>query len=270
MKEIILRCYPQVPDDRVVVIPWGGIADETFSEEAIASEKHRISNELQLTASDTVLVTLGRISPEKGIERLLDALLMLELGDASIEASVDPERSLTRDCKIHLLVCGDAAYMRGARYLRTLKRRAAQLRGVKVHFAGHVTGIRKQALLRLADLYVHPSIHESYGLTIVEAMRAGLPVLTTDHYSARDVVDDSCGVIVPLRPTNIPAVHRRSQGGEIGSLDPFATALADLLRDRARLSAMGERARQRAATMQFSDSAAIIAELLTGPFPPPK
>jgi hypothetical protein len=44
---------------------------------------------------------------------------------------------------------------------------------VRVVFPGYVAGRRKQAFFRLADLYGSPSRHESYGLTLLEALRAG-------------------------------------------------------------------------------------------------
>ena len=42
-----------------------------------------------------------------------------------------------------------------------------------------------------------PSVHESYGLNVVEALRAGLPVLASDHYGVRDILKDEYGVRVP-------------------------------------------------------------------------
>jgi glycosyltransferase involved in cell wall biosynthesis len=47
-----------------------------------------------------------------------------------------------------------------------------------------------------ADVYVHAALYEGFGLTIAEAMAAGLPVVCTDVPGARDVVGDA-GVRVP-------------------------------------------------------------------------
>jgi glycosyltransferase involved in cell wall biosynthesis len=52
-------------------------------------------------------------------------------------------------------------------------------------------------LLAAADIYSQPNTSpESFGLTFVEAMHAGLPVVTTDIGGAREIVNDSCGVLV--------------------------------------------------------------------------
>lgn len=51
-----------------------------------------------------------------------------------------------------------------------------------------------------ADVFVLPSIEEGFGLVVVEAMRAGLPVIITSAVGAKDVVDDGQqGWIVPPR-----------------------------------------------------------------------
>jgi glycosyltransferase involved in cell wall biosynthesis len=51
-------------------------------------------------------------------------------------------------------------------------------------------------LLAAADIYSQPNTSpESFGLTFVEAMHAGLPVVTTALGGAREVLDDNCGLL---------------------------------------------------------------------------
>ena len=68
-----------------------------------------------------------------------------------------------------------------------------------VIFPGHVTGLRKRAFFALADLYVFPSKHESYGLTLLKALAAGLPAVCLDHEGARSVMGEDFGRIVHPR-----------------------------------------------------------------------
>jgi glycosyltransferase involved in cell wall biosynthesis len=49
----------------------------------------------------------------------------------------------------------------------------------RVFFTGFVPERRAQAVVRHADLYVNPSVYETFGMTAVEAMGAGTPVLST-------------------------------------------------------------------------------------------
>lgn len=51
------------------------------------------------------------------------------------------------------------------------------------------------ALLRAFDLYVHPARAESFGMVIVEALAAGLPVVSTPVGIAPEAVDETCGFL---------------------------------------------------------------------------
>ena len=169
MKETIRRCYPWCDAGKIMVLPWGNIAPATTaSGDACAVQWFPIADD------EFVILTLSRLSPEKGIERLLAALPYLD--------------DLT---KLRVFISGGAAYMQGRTYERKLRRLAARA-PVPVEFTGHVTGSRKAALLERADLFVSPSRHESYGLTIEEALAAGCRAISHAHHGARGQVVD-CG-----------------------------------------------------------------------------
>jgi D-inositol-3-phosphate glycosyltransferase len=59
----------------------------------------------------------------------------------------------------------------------------------------------KPHLLAAADLFVSPSdnLQETFGLSVVEAMAAGLPVVVSDFDGYKDTVSDDVGVRVPTR-----------------------------------------------------------------------
>jgi glycosyltransferase involved in cell wall biosynthesis len=175
MRETILRCYPWCPAEKIVVLPWGNIVTKDQSVAAVydrrpsapCEESALTERRYNLTNDEFVMMTLSRLSPEKGIERLLRALRLVP-------------------GKFRVLICGAAAYMKGKRYERTLRRLADE----RVEFLGHVSGPEKVALLRRADLFVSPSRHESYGLTIAEAQAAGCRVISHNHYGASGTVVD--------------------------------------------------------------------------------
>lgn len=55
-------------------------------------------------------------------------------------------------------------------------------------------------LLAAADLYCQPNLDpEPFGVAFVEALAAGLPVVTVGRGGACEIVDDSCGILVPPR-----------------------------------------------------------------------
>ena len=213
MRSVIHRCYGTAV--RVEVLPWGAPPATHTSDRTPAEDR-------------TTLLTLSRISPEKNQHVLLEALLAWEQqGDVP---------------NLRLRVCGEAAFMKGRAYAEKLKNLASRLRQVEVEFPGHVTGQAKADQFAEADLYVFPSSHESYGLTLMEAFQAGLPALTLDHAGAKSLM--------------------RAEFGRMASADSFLTTLQELLRDRARLREMGRAAQEFALANPFATTAERLRNLL--------
>ena len=191
MKAVILRCYPDCLPEKVVVLPWGNLADTP----AVAPDRDNADED------EVVIMTLSRLSPEKGIERLLRALPLMTV-------------------KCRVWICGAPAFMQGQRYADKLRR----LAGERVKFLGHVTGERKAALLQRADILVSASRHESYGLTIAEAAAAGCRIVSHQHYGASGTVVDCgqpqalasvlTGMIQTGRTVKTPATHAPSDTAE--------------------------------------------------------
>ena len=57
----------------------------------------------------------------------------------------------------------------------------------RIHLVGHAGEAVLSALYRRADLVVCPSLYEGFGLTLLEAMASGCPVLATDIPAHREV-----------------------------------------------------------------------------------
>ena len=226
MREVLLRCYPECPSEKIHVLPWGNWNPDT------QGDREPLRREFGVPENARVLLTLSRISPEKGQDLLLEALLEWERCE---DFPAYP---------LWLLVCGDAAFMQGQRFFEKLRKLAARLKRTRVVFPGYVTGDRKRAFLALADLYVFPSRHESYGLTLMEALAAGLPAVSLDTTGARSVMQEEFGALVPA--------------------SGLRTAIAALLGDDGRRIQMGTAARAFARSRLFSDQAAEIANLIAG------
>jgi len=104
--------------------------------------------------------------------------------------------------------------------------------GDRVAAHGRVDDARRAALLREAAVLCAPSLRaESFGVILVEAMAAGVPVVASDLPAYRAVLPPECGVLVPP-----------------GDAQALSTALSGLLADRglrARMSAAGPAAAER-------------------------
>jgi glycosyltransferase involved in cell wall biosynthesis len=75
--------------------------------------------------------------------------------------------------------------------------------GKSVYFLGNKKREEIAELLKVADIFIYPSIHpEGTALSVLEAMATGLPVAVSDVGGLTDVVDNGIdGVIFPSRNT---------------------------------------------------------------------
>jgi glycosyltransferase involved in cell wall biosynthesis len=128
------------------------------------------------------LVVVGRIVPEKGIDTAIEALRLLRL-----EAG---------RCPIQLDIVG------GGRedYIEQLRRLVARYGlGDSIRFVGKLE--RHQVLERFADYHalLFPSRWaEPFGVTLLEAMARGLPIISTPHGVALEAIrDGENGFLVP-------------------------------------------------------------------------
>lgn len=233
MKRVLLECYPGTPGERISVVPWG-VRRERFDEAEVEREAGAIRRRFGLKPADRPIVCLSRISPEKGQDLLLEGLVAMQRQGAFREGA--PE----------LVICGAPAYMKGPAHMERLVRLARNLRQVRVHFAGHVTGARKAAMWRIAGVYAFPSRHESYGLTLGEALAEGVAAVAFERGGGAEILAGGAGVVV--------------ESGH-GAAERFARETVGLLRDRPRAGRFGERGRQWAEAHPFARAAAAIAGL---------
>ena len=120
--------------------------------------------------------------------------------------------------------------------------------GAPVELTGYVDDARLDALIRGAELLVHPSLYEGFGLVVLEAMARGTPVLAARATALPETGGDAARYFDPSDPADL----RRQLGALLG--DPQL---------RARLAGLG---RDRAATFSWERTArataAVYRELL--------
>ncbi|MCW2235496.1 glycosyltransferase family 4 protein [Azospirillum canadense] len=112
-----------------------------------------------------------------------------------------------------------------------------------VHVLGQQSLPDLAALYAAADLMVWPAVNEAYGMALLEAQAAGLPVVAGRTGGVPDVVREGVGGLLP----------------PVGDAAAFAAAVESLLRDPDRRRAMGEAARRVAA--EEHDFATAVRDL---------
>ncbi|MFQ5599003.1 MAG: glycosyltransferase family 4 protein [Candidatus Krumholzibacteriia bacterium] len=191
----------QEGDPRIVAIP-NGLGSESF-EWPTSEELQELRVEHGIGADDTVIVWVGRIVRQKGLEILIEALRHLAL-----------RRQLPRGCL--LVVAGPPN--RGA-YVDRIQEEAESVPGLRVVFPGYVGGQRKRALFALASVFPLPSVHEPFGIALLEAMAMGAPVVAFDTDGPRTLVRPEFGRLAEL-------------AGEQGRIRRFAAAMLEVLHFR--------------------------------------
>ena len=136
-------------------------------------DKKETRKKYNIPVNSTVLISIGRNNPRKGFEFGLDAVARLRHEGVSF---------------IYILV--------GRNMAPIIER--ANLQGIEecLITPGEVNTETVSELLQISDIYVSPSIVESFGLTTLEAMSAGLPCIVTNVAGSRDLVSRDYGLIV--------------------------------------------------------------------------
>jgi glycosyltransferase involved in cell wall biosynthesis len=122
-----------------------------------------------------VLAT-GKISPRKNILGVMEAMA-----------------ELVGTLPHHLVIAGGDGWAVADVYA-AVKRLGLEGR---THFPGFVTDAELGTLYAEAAVYVHPSFYEGFGLTVLEAMAAGTPVITADRSSLPEVAGEAALLVDP-------------------------------------------------------------------------
>ncbi len=201
-----------VTDDRIVVIP-NGINPADFDPPPDAAAPQRPPEQL---------LFLSSLRERKGLFLFLRALHELRRDNPAVRATIAGDWQ-------------DAAEKRrGMDLIRELNLESA------VDFVGEVNGPEKVRLYRAHSIFVFPPTQpEGLPWVLLEAMSAGLPVVTTDQGAIREVVQDgSTGFIVPPEPVML------------------ADRIAELIRDPNLRGSMGAAGRLRVLS-HFSEASCI-------------
>ncbi|MFC9158614.1 glycosyltransferase [Streptomyces bauhiniae] len=223
-----------VPEPRIAVVP-NGIDLEPFRFDP--ARRTRMRAQLGIPEGAFVVGGIGRLAPGKRFDILIEAL-----------AQLPP------DC--HLLLVGGGAE-------ENALRRAAATAGVsdRVVFTGEVPGLPDgspgpdlPALASAMDVLAAPSPEESFGLAVVEALAAGLPV----RYA-------SCPAVEDLPPEAAPGAVRVR-----GGADAYAAALAQVRAAGPSPRAVPEAARHYCITRSAARLMDVYAAALTRTVPSPR
>lgn len=168
-KQDILKYYSSVSEEKIRVIHHGfdseleGISKKEYEKKSVVERFKLVPKEY--------LLYVGAIQPRKNLRRLLDAFRIF-----------GEKHPLAK-----LVLAGEAAWLSDDIF-RTYKEHPFRER---ILFPGRVSFAERSALYANARAFVFPSLYEGFGLPILEAFAANVPVVCANNSSLPEVAGDA-------------------------------------------------------------------------------
>lgn len=210
---------PYIQGNQGMVVPLGINTGEYEN----LPEKGLFRKQYPQTEGKRILLFLSRINFKKGLDLLVKAF-----------AQIMKERD-----DVHLVIAGPDNEGFGENVRSWI---AEEGIGENITFTGMVLGDDKLSLFRDADIFILPSYSENFGISVVEAMACGLPVIISNKVNIwREVQAGGAGFVVDCNAKDL------------------AGAISDAVANPDATAAMGQNARKFAA-LQF-DWTQVAAKL---------
>jgi len=166
--------------NKTVLIPFG--IDLTRIDELVDQNKFDSLRSKYNLDNNKVLVTLCRLHKKKGLSFLLEGFY-----------------NILKDFEnIRLVIIGEGDER------KFLEKIVSELDLMdSVIFTGYISTQEKYNLLSLSDVFILPSISDTFPIAVLEAMGCSLPVIITDHVGVSDYIyDNDCGYIISTHSSN--------------------------------------------------------------------
>ena len=214
----ITRHYHQAQGVNVV---RNAVDSPTFNPQIRLARREAARRELGFPEHHLVLLLIGNDWKSKGLPCLLEAVRRL------------PNLALT------LLVLGDDDRAPYAAFIRESELEQ------RVRFLAPSPDVMR--FYAASDVYVGPSLHDSFGLPVLEAMASGLPVIASSRSGIAEIISAGTDGIILEDPTD---------AGQLAEL------LSRLYQDRDLRQQIGEKAAKTAQRLTWDRNAAELADLM--------
>lgn len=172
-KNDIIRSYG-IDGKKIAVIPYG--VSQDFDSNKDSQETLAVLKKYNIP--DKYMLNVGRLNPRKNFTSLVQAFNKLKK---------------THPLPHKLVIVGIEDY-NTSQILRSIK----EIDKGDILFTGFVAKVDLPFIYSQAEIFIYPSLFEGVGLPILEAMKSGVPVVTSNTTSLQEIVQDAAITVDPL------------------------------------------------------------------------
>ncbi|WP_315288987.1 glycosyltransferase family 1 protein, partial [Leptotrichia massiliensis] len=173
-------------DEKKIQIVTPGIDLQKYSYNYTDIELENVRKKYDLPQN--YILYLGTIEPRKNIERI-------------VKAFKNYKKEVKDDLK--LVIVGN----KGWKYENIMK--LIESMGTDIIITGYIDEEDKIPIYKLAQFFAFPSLYEGFGMPVLEAMAAGVPVVTSNVSSLPEVAGDAAILVDPLSEDEIFEAYKK-------------------------------------------------------------
>ena len=151
---------------QIAVVP-NGVNAAHFSQKYAPEELEALRRKLGMKSSETYLITTSRLVTKNACDDVIRALPLLPADVIFLILGVGPDQPMLESLAAGLNVSN------------------------RVRFLGQVGHAELPKYLKVSDIFIRPSLSEGFGISFIEAMVAGIPVIATQEGGIADFLYDA-------------------------------------------------------------------------------
>ncbi|GAH55277.1 unnamed protein product, partial [marine sediment metagenome] len=135
-------------------------------------------NLTKISKRENIVLSVGRVDPRKSYETLIEAIPLVNLQTNNVKFAIVGNTTEFQE------------------YFNKLKKMVNRYSINNLVFTGEMTDEELVGIYSSAKIFVLPSLHEMFGLVLVEAMNFGLPIIANDITAIPEVVTKDVGILI--------------------------------------------------------------------------
>jgi len=183
LTKTVIDCFIDfnIDESKITEIP-NGVDLNNFNQNV---NKNKIRNQLGINKNQTMILSVGRYHAKKGYEIIPETIKLLKSNGFNIKwVIVGKSVNLLKDKFKQSNTYNDVILLNEVGSLKN-----------KINFPGD----NLIKIYKSSDVFVMPSILETYGMVLLEAMASKLPIVSTDSEGSKHVINDGLnGLVVPV------------------------------------------------------------------------